>query len=105
MKKVSELSGSELDYWVARAERLEKGRSNWVAYSTAWAVGGPIIEREGISTEHIWHIDGRSPTQMWVAERNGVCSMVGKTPLVAAMRCYVAYKFGDEVDDRQTHNL
>ena len=101
--KVSVLEGSELDYWVARAEGLKKGGTNYVAYSTVWNVGGPIIEREGISIEYVWHIDGRTPTRLWVAEINGLNAMGGQTPLLAAMRAYVASKFGEEVDDSQAH--
>ena len=53
--------------------------------STDWAQGGPIIEREkmGVFPTH----DG------WAA---GMQS--GPTPLIAAMRCYVASKLGDEVE-------
>jgi len=98
MKRVSELEGSELDCWIARAEGLKKGQSNWVAYSTKWAVGGPIIEREGIELRkdlrhiNIARIGGFEPD----------LNMPGDTPLIAAMRCYVASKFGEEVDDSET---
>ena len=52
---------------------------------TNWAHGGPIIEREVI---------GVFPTHGgWAA---GLQS--GPTPLIAAMRCYVASRLGDEVE-------
>ena len=72
--------------------------------STVWAQGGPIIEREGIAIDVVragWTIDS------WVAalvhedkEFDGVARAeeYGPTPLIAAMRCYVASKLGDEVD-------
>ena len=57
--------------------------------STDWAQGGPIIEREKIATA--WHIT------RWVAWR-GVVEHPGPTPLIAAMRCYVAAKLGDDIE-------
>jgi len=72
--------------------------------STNWAQGGPIIEREGIAIDVVragWTIDS------WVAalvhedeEFDGVARAeeYGPTPLIAAMRCYVASKMGDTID-------
>ena len=57
--------------------------------STDWAQGGPIIERENIATA--WHIT------RWVAWR-GVVEHPGPTPLIAAMRCYVASKLGNDIE-------
>jgi hypothetical protein len=59
-------------------------------YSTNWAQGGPIIERERIS---ITHQVGR-----WAAQTDDDLFAYGPTPLIAAMRCYVASKLGDEVE-------
>lgn len=65
------------------------------AYSTDWAQGGSIIEREGIST---WVFDDVT----WKAQNpfaSGVDQVFeGPTPLIAAMRCFIASKLGDEVD-------
>jgi hypothetical protein len=67
--------------------------------STNWSQGGPIIEREWIvlnnmpfDTPPYWtaHIASRSSN-----ERMGAWA---HTPLIAAMRCFVASKLGDEVD-------
>lgn len=61
-------------------------------FSTNWAHGGPIIELERIDLEFCGE---------WHAMRPGeprFTSGFGPTPLVAAMRCYVASKLGDEVD-------
>ena len=113
--KTSELTGAALDWAVAKCKGLlEAGhvvvdfeymsghdpiRLNPLpevyyspAYtpSTDWAQGGPIIEREKITIEwtgedwmgYIWHD----------------AEFFGPTPLVAAMRCYVASKLGDEVN-------
>lgn len=71
------------------------------AYSTDWAQGGPIIEREGISTSKL---DETLPDAMvphpacWSGHIDGVFVRYGPTPLIAAMRCYVASKLGDDVD-------
>lgn len=73
-------------------------------YSKDWAQGGPIIEREGISTVRDEGDD------YWQAVRNaesgsmfgpGLCGdnwQTGATPLIAAMRCYVASKLGDTIE-------
>jgi hypothetical protein len=117
--KTSELTGAALDWAVAVCEGWKPVYVNGVlmlryyhpdaahtprcyvedfGYSTDWAQGGPIIEREGIAT---------SPhdTLGWAAFQShtaidGVIykDYFGPTPLIAAMRCYVASKLGDEVD-------
>ena len=108
--KTSELDGAQLDYAVAKCEgeevRLEKGQlealwtDNGYKPSTNWAQGGPIIEREGISTRHS-EKDARGawyavlgPNRFLSPDHEGS----GPTPLIAAMRCYVASKLGDEVE-------
>jgi len=61
--------------------------------STDWAQGGPIIEREKIGT--FWN-QGREEWQSYPIKPQP--SHYGPTPLIAAMRCYVASKLGDEVE-------
>lgn len=68
-------------------------------YSTCWNKGGPIIEREHY--DHRW----LPKQQEWCVYRvrHGVDGHVigsnfGPTLLIAAMRCFVASKLGDEVD-------
>lgn len=64
--------------------------------STDWAQGGPIIEREMIETLYDTEDD---PNIFWYARPVGaVAYQEGPTPLIAAMRCYVASKFGDTID-------
>ena len=119
--KTSELSGAALDWAVAKCEGLNpdesglveigtfKGRAVSVpifyAPSQNWAQGGPIIERERIQLRD--HIDLRLhwTASLHVMNSNWVGKMVsstvfedGPTLLVAAMRCYVASKLGDEVE-------
>ena len=60
--------------------------------STDWAQGGPIIERENIALYP--HGDGTYEAEVFLNPKRGA----GPTPLIAAMRCYVASKLGDEVE-------
>jgi len=60
---------------------------------TDWDQGGPIIDRERIATQ-FWVSEGE-----WEALiKGGFFASRGPTPLIAAMRCYVASKLGDEVE-------
>ena len=122
--KTSDLTLLALDWAVAECEGMdieirpagacgrplyvlaaEAGRTPWTwTPTTSWHQAGPIIEREGIAVDVVragWTIDS------WVAalvhedkEFDGVARAeeYGPTPLIAAMRCYVASKLGDEVD-------
>lgn len=97
--KTADLIDEALDWAVAKCEGLDAGRFYGLGgYSTNWAQGGSIIERDGIRIER-W-----PNTEAWVAQLSegaelGVYwRMSGPTPLIAAMRCYVASKLGDEVD-------
>ena len=115
--KVSEATNLQLNWLVAKIEgfspqiRLsDTGISVWIddynmsLYTERWAQGGPIIERELISLaqqqQHDWVASLSHAKE--VAYTDGVarrfCTMRGVTPLVAAMRCYVASKLGNEVD-------
>ena len=65
--------------------------------STDWAQGGPIIEREALTVKM------RHPNpRLWVSyngwNHDPGFSASGPTALIAAMRCYVASKLGDEVE-------
>ena len=106
---VAELEGALLDYWVAKAggskfssfdEFLNSSaaRRSLHIYSSFWAQGGPIIERERISINY--DASGRY-SQGWRAFSAKMPIMLGDTPLIAAMRCYVATKYGDEVPDME----
>ena len=71
------------------------------AYSSCWAQGGPIIEREGINIQvditktGQWHAKLARPTSI---DPRRYCGHFGPTPLIAAMRCFVASSIGDEVE-------
>ena len=118
--KTSELTGAALNWAVAKCEGYDvfikhapvqvmytpKGKRSWYIFtpSTNWAQGGPIIEREMIQlTPHCMV----NPLYGWAAayrsfdEDDDVYALFrkrGKTPLIAAMRCYVASKLGDNID-------
>ena len=60
-----------------------------------WSQGGPIIEREKIG---LWSGFGPDDNQ-WGANKQGIpYEHCGPTPLIAAMRCFVASKLGAEVE-------
>jgi hypothetical protein len=104
--KTTELTGITLDWAVAKCEGLlgpdgirfsdeycdSLGHGQDGDFTNDWAQGGKIIEREGISIG--CHLDGAE----WFAKNYWAeCEQSGSTPLVAAMRCYVASKLGDEI--------
>ena len=94
--KTSELTGAALDWAVAKAI----GEYKPVAvpsYSTDWAQGGPIIEREGISILYRVGVN-MTATINGQYEQSVPYNQRGNPQLIAAMRCYVASKLGDEVD-------
>jgi hypothetical protein len=100
--KTSELMGAALDWAVAEIEnpKPEHYRDHegleWereYSPSTDWAQGGPIIEREGIGLGFGVGIN----SDQWEAGYT-TPEETGPTPLVAAMRCYVASKLGDTID-------
>jgi hypothetical protein len=92
---ISELTGEALDLAVAQCEGHDVDDPTWWAdfgnescYSTDWAQGGPIIEREMIE------LIPQTPA-LWDAMYRGQhIPNDGPTPLIAAMRCYVASKQG-----------
>ena len=112
--KTSQLIGTALDWAVELAKgtswsdkgyfvfknpdgttRAVSSRPEW-CYSTDWSQGGPIIERYAIGIRRIRTIE------TWHWEAGPILSSklpsYGDTPLIAAMRCLVASKLGDEVE-------
>lgn len=99
--KTSELIDSALDWavCVANGETRKEYLANPYPYSTNWVFGGPIIAREKISVR--WDdmtLYGQRQNR-WLAECEGLGYAVdADTPLIAAMRCYVASKLGDTIE-------
>jgi hypothetical protein len=100
--KTSKLTGAALDWAVARCEGFSVRNGfddNCPEYSTDWSQGGPIIERENIEIS----VD-RMGCPLWTADITDSLGVYiehtysGTTPLIAAMRCYVASNLGDDVE-------
>jgi hypothetical protein len=109
--RTNELKGIALDWAVAKAKGVtlypsKQGKwmlknygefnhrhgTPWWSPSSNWAQGGAIIEREGIA---VWQFD--DVTWRAMGKDTVPDPLEGATPLIAAMRCYVASKLGDEV--------
>ena len=96
--KTAELTGAALDWAVAKCEGFpvrDGFDDNCPEYSTNWAQGGPIIEREAIQ------ITPDEYTGTWSAymtNEGEPYEGTGTTPLIASMRCYVAAKLGDDIE-------
>ena len=71
-------------------DREEDGDRTW-SPATDWALGGPIIEREKI------RVGPYGAADLWIAG-NAKAADLGPTPLIAATRCFVASRLGDEVE-------
>jgi Protein of unknown function (DUF2591) len=124
--KISELEGRLLDWAVSLALGMKYANTGcvpkWFGHlpsndarstnepfepSTDWRHGGPIIERERIG---VWAgvepYSGKPAPDLWFAEGPGTSAArartTGATLLIAAMRAYVASKFGDEADLPET---
>jgi hypothetical protein len=135
MIKTSELTGAQLDYWVARAEgipaeqlsvqRIQRSADahcvrEWrrrdphvpldmrvLAFSTDWAIGGPLIEKHGLALLR-WKNDEGTP--FWSTDSIGASHYLdvylsdyedtgSQTPLQAICRAVVRAAFGDDVEE------
>lgn len=61
-------------------------------YTTDWNQVGPIIFREGIGFYKA------NETKWWAHPYGGNYNAEGPDPIIAAMRCYVTSKLGEEVE-------
>jgi len=110
--KTSELKDLALDWAVTAIENpdaLKYGVEDWRSrrrhdvkdgeflfrWSSSWAQGGPIIEREELTLSCHWQ---RPHAIKVLVDEKRVVQGNGPTPLIAAMRCYVASKLGDTID-------
>jgi hypothetical protein len=88
------------------------GSHTWEHYNPSrnWGIAGSIIEREriGFYDDTVWPAPGVPPTTFSFAAGYDAPNQsnarfdrewYGPTPLVAAMRCFVAQKFGESVPD------
>lgn len=119
--KTSELAGMSLNWAVAKClgwtefdedlqafTQHETDGCGWLSLdyfqpSENWSQGGPLIEREKIDL-----FTEKNTPESWVASVSRYQNskrligwrlhQYGSTPLIAAMRVYVASKLGDEVE-------
>lgn len=108
-RKVEDLEGAELDYWVAKVEGHDwydnlnhfigyrestptSGPTLGHWYSVSWSQGGPLIEKYGIELRNDSPFD-----TSWNAMGDGLYG-AGPTPLIALCRAIVAGKYGEEVN-------
>jgi hypothetical protein len=113
--KTNELTGAALDWAVAKAwqhvysdRALLQAVAEGYKPSTDWSQGGPIIDREDIAMsskpDGLWAAYAPKGTRLVqhggqaVEIFNWYFKQEGYTPLIAAMRCYVASKMGDDID-------
>ena len=109
--KTSELTGAALDWAVAQCENFSVRYGfddNCPEYSTNWAQGGPIIERERLWVGYSAVKQSQSLRLIVMEDAVVQChktvyppqpkSTTGPTILIAAMRCYVASKLGNDIE-------
>ena len=109
--KVSEATNIQLDWMVAKSEGMPSDMLKaidegcWIykgsrRYTTEWPRGGPIIEREKIELIPPREEGDKEWMALWCEvrdiEESGI--QTGPTPLIAAMRCFIASKLGEEVE-------
>ena len=104
--KTSDLTGAALDwavgkcvhkhirFWPNGQVEFLHPNTEWTTFTPSinWSQAGPIIEQEKISLDA-----DNSPDWLGMTP-NGKIHNTGPTPLIAAMRCYVASKLGNEVE-------
>lgn len=115
--KTSDLLGAALDWAVGMCEgrtvmRRVANASSYLVYrpdettrmfkkyrpSESWTQGGRIIDGERISTR-VYTAQGFRWAAFYQDLGGGVrARQTGPTALIAAMRCFVASRYGDEVD-------
>jgi len=110
--KTSELTDELLDAAVSIAEGEDPTRVQPLRYSRSWRDAGRIIERERITIDSHVYDNGPGQCSGWIAavaifgmfgvHYHGTTQKpkwyFGNTPLIAAMRAYVAHKLGEEVE-------
>ena len=113
--KTAELIGPTLDWAVAQCEGYECDTESGLlysheephffkCYSSDWSQGGSIIEREQLCIGCMHQPDPNCcppldpDTLYWARTTSGGYLSYGPTHLIAAMRCFVASRLGDEVD-------
>jgi len=124
--KTSDLTGTLLDYWTARAEGIPAeqleiratgtlcvrnmpalegyaiGMVQVLNYSTNWALTGPLVEKHEIDLAYaVDPVRWEAEVQASAEGLRGWYTVTedGDTPLIAICRAVVRAAFGDEVED------
>lgn len=113
--KVSELSGSALEYWFAKATgKCDVGGdyegatlADWIGMDMQvfwWSDIGPVMELKRICLSYMPSKDTPYVARWYASPHYSVdwvggCSRVGATAQIAIMRCLVAMTYGEEVSD------
>lgn len=116
LPKVSDLSGRQLDYWIAKARGLPAqmtdegpviyepgfGQRPVANYCTDWAQGGPVIENNNVHISPVaigGKFDGVPLTKPgWIARSDSQSRAAwGSTALEAAMRAYLIAEIGEQI--------
>ena len=114
--KVANATGAQLDWMVAKCEGMSnldervtfegvRWAGDFIQPSKHWSEGGPIIEREKIrispNLNETWSAQIRHTTTHPLVDHPvlaGWTNKHGPTPLIAAMRCFVASRLSEEVE-------
>ena len=96
--KTTDLIGPALDWAVEVAGGMYVSKTRYKP-SSNWEQGGLIIDQEQIELAYM----GFDVPPYWVATSRHLYfpkkfGAIGQTPLIAAMRCFVASKLGDAVE-------
>ena len=104
---IHEYSKDKGSYFVLMQKGVHRTECN---FSENWAQGGPVIQREGINLSVDYQDDALTDdmiaigwkANLWNNSVPGTSGFLqwayGSTPLVAAMRCFVASKLGKEAE-------
>jgi hypothetical protein len=105
--KTSDLTGATLD-WAVEVSLNRKPKAYFIGqtfkdnhscgmhnYSTDWAQGGPIIEDNAIQ---LTPDEYAGTWTAYTTNEGEPYEFTGPTPLIAAMRCFVASKLGDDME-------
>ena len=107
--KTRDLTDIALDWAVAKCLGQNEGTldpatflctawpSGVYKYSGRWSQGGPIIENEGMTVGRSLN-PGEWSAEAFLVDGTTSHARSGPTPLIAAMRCFVASHAGDEVE-------
>ena len=99
--KTSDLIDEALNWAVDKALNLNTPYNSWgqkgkvPAYSTDWSHGGPIF---ALAIDKYIRVLDADKSWVFVAYTYEMHMGAGSTPLIAAMRCFVASKLGNNID-------